>query len=175
MTYSELYKIIREDLRYHGGKSFLKKCLILFFNMPFRLVLNYRLGYFMAKRRNAILNILILLLKRSQIRNLNCDISYHASIGRRIKFPHPLSIIIGDNAIIGDDVMIWQEVTLGSHGKKSIKAEYPIIENNVKLFSGCKIIGKITIGNSAVVAANAVVLKDVESFHTVVGIPAKQL
>lgn len=172
MTLKELFKIISEDLNIHSGKSFLKKILIIVFNMPFRLVLNYRLGYFLATKRNALNNIIILILKKRQIKYTNCDISYHAKIGRRIKFPHPLSIVIGDKSIIGNDVMIWQEVTLGSHGKNNSSAKYPIIGNNVKLFSGCKIIGGVKVNDNVTVGANAVVLKDVPSDHYTVGIPA---
>lgn len=174
MNFKKVISIIIEDLEFHAGKSWFRKVLVFFFNMPFRLVLNYRLGNFFLKRRNPIFHFFILLLKKSQILKRNCDISYNANIGRRVKFPHPLSIVIGERVTIGDDVMIWHEVTLGSHGKSDLKTNYPIIGNNVKFYTGCKILGGIKIGDFVKVGANAVVLNDVKNGKVVVGIPASE-
>jgi len=103
----------------------------------------------------------------------NCDISYNATIGKNLRLPHPIGIVIGDGVIIKDNVMVFQQVTFGSHGKKNQSLSYPIVENNVKIFAGAKIIGGITIGENAIIGANAVVNIDVPANTKAVGIPCR--
>jgi serine O-acetyltransferase len=105
----------------------------------------------------------------------SCDISYNAKIGTGVIFGHPLGIVIGNNAIIEDNVRIWQNVTLGSHGKDNYDKNYPTIKQGAKIFAGAIIIGNVTVGKNAVVAANAVVNIDVPDDSIAVGIPCKIL
>lgn len=58
-----------------------------------------------------------------------------------MKLPHPIGIVIGDGVIIKDNVMVFQQVTFGSHGRKEKEMRYPIIESGVKIYAGAKIIG----------------------------------
>tara|TARA_B100000780_G_C21110587_1_gene448786 strand:+ start:1555 stop:2094 length:540 start_codon:yes stop_codon:yes gene_type:complete len=171
LNLAEFFKIVNADLKNHGASSFLKVVLCLLFNMSFRLVLNYRIGYFLAQnRRIKVLNILILYLRKRQVKLFSSDISYNASIGKNIKFPHPISIVIGENSLIGNNVMIWQGVTLGSHGKKKNEnKEYPTINDNVRLYTGCVLIGGITVGENSIIGANTLLNNSVESNSTVVG------
>jgi serine O-acetyltransferase len=172
LTVKEFYLILQSDLRGHGISGVRRVILGFFFNMSLRLVLNYRLGAFLAARRNNIASIIILYLKKRQIKNYGCDISYHATIGLNIRFPHPLNIVIGDKVIIEDNNMIWQGVTIGSHGKKGEIMEYPRIKNRVKIYAGAKVLGGITIGDDAIVGANAVVLKNVPNKAIAMGVPS---
>jgi serine O-acetyltransferase len=103
----------------------------------------------------------------------SCDISYDIIIGKRVVFGHPVGIVIGNKTIIEDDVRIWQNVTLGSHGKQGEVKKYPIIKRRAKLYAGCKIIGGVTVGENAVVGANSVVNIDVPANSVAVGIPCK--
>lgn len=90
------------------------------------------------------------------------------SIGKNLKMPHPQNIVIGSGCIIGENVTIYHDVTLGqNHG------EYPVIGNDVVIYAGAKIIGAIKIGNGAIVGCNAVVNKDVPANAIVGGVPAK--
>ncbi|WP_133063441.1 hypothetical protein [Flavobacterium aurantiibacter] len=114
-----LFSIIQSDLKHYRATGFTKFLLVVIFNQSFRLLLNYRLGNYLAQRRNFIYNLLILFLKRRQIRRYSCDIAYSAKIGKNISFPHPIGIVIGTNTEIGDYVMIWQHVTFGSKGAES--------------------------------------------------------
>lgn len=173
MNFRELLLIIIEDLKNHGSKSFIRIFITYFFNVSFRLLLNYRIGNYLVRRRNPFINMVILHLKKKQLVKYNCDISYNSRIGRNVHFPHPLSIIIGEESIVGNHVMIWQEVTLGSHGKQGEGKSYPVICDNVKLFSGCKIIGSVKVNKNSIVGANAVVINDVPTNHIAVGIPSK--
>lgn len=95
-----------------------------------------------------------------------------ATIGRRVCIDHGNGIVIGETTEIGDDVMIYQGVTLGGTGK-DVGKRHPTIESGVMIGSGAKVLGPITIGRNAKVAAGAVVVKDVEPNCTVVGVPGE--
>lgn len=94
-----------------------------------------------------------------------------ATIGRRVVIDHGMGVVIGETAIIGDDVLIYHGVTLG--GKENTTAKrHPTVGNNVLLGAGSKIIGDIEIGNGAQVGANAVVTKSVPTGAVIVGAKA---
>ncbi len=93
-----------------------------------------------------------------------------AKIGKRVCIDHGHGIVIGETTEIGDDVMIYQGVTLGGTGK-DLGKRHPTIENGVMIGAGAKVLGPITVGKNAKVAAGAVVVKDVEPNCTVVGVP----
>jgi len=93
-----------------------------------------------------------------------------ASIGRNFFIDHGVGVVIGETAVIGDNVTIFHGVTLGGTGKDKGK-RHPTIGNNVFIGSGAKILGNINIGNNVKIGANAVILKDIEDNSTVVGVP----
>jgi serine O-acetyltransferase len=95
-----------------------------------------------------------------------------ARIGRRFFIDHGMGIIIGETTVIGDDVLLYQGVTLGGTGKESGK-RHPTLEDRVVVGAGAKVLGNITIHSDTRIGANSVVLHDVPSHSTVVGIPGK--
>ncbi len=95
-----------------------------------------------------------------------------AKIGRRLFIDHGMGVVIGETCEIGDDVTIYQGVTLGGTGKEKGK-RHPTIKNNVLVSAGAKVLGSITIGENSKIGAGSVVLKDVPPNATVVGIPGK--
>lgn len=95
-----------------------------------------------------------------------------AKIGRRVCIDHGHGIVIGETTEVGDDVMIYQGVTLGGTGKE-VGKRHPTIENGVMIGAGAKVLGPIMIGRNSKVAAGAVVVRDVEPNCTVVGIPGE--
>ena len=95
-----------------------------------------------------------------------------AKIGRRVCIDHGHGIVIGETTEVGDDVMIYQGVTLGGTGKE-VGKRHPTIENGVMIGAGAKVLGPITIGRNSKIAAGAVVVRDVEPNCTVVGIPGE--
>ena len=95
-----------------------------------------------------------------------------ARIGRRCFIDHGEGIVIGETTIVGDDVLIYQQVTLGGTGKESGK-RHPTIGNNVILGAGAKVLGNITIGDFVRVGAGSVVIEDVPENSTVVGVPGR--
>lgn len=95
-----------------------------------------------------------------------------AEIGRRFFIDHGEGVVIGETTIIGDDVLIYQQVTLGGTGKESGK-RHPTLGNNVIVGAGAKVLGNITIGNNVRIGAGSVVVEDVPEHSTVVGIPGR--
>ena len=107
------------------------------------------------------------------------EIHPNAKIGKNLFIDHGMGVVIGETSEIGDNVTIYHAVTLGG-SSPSIDSErqrhekrHPTIGNDVVVGSGAQIIGPIKIGNGARIAANAVVVKDVDDNATMVGIPAK--
>lgn len=105
-------------------------------------------------------------------RKTGIEIHPGATIGRRLVIDHGTGIVIGETAEIGDDVLIYQGVTLGGTGK-DVGKRHPTIGNNVMISAGAKVLGPFKIGDNSRVAAGAVVLEEVPPNSTVVGIPAK--
>lgn len=95
-----------------------------------------------------------------------------AKIGKGLFIDHGMGVVIGETAEIGDNVTIYHGVTLGGTGKEKGK-RHPTVGDNVIIGSGAKVLGPIYIGNNVKIGANAVVLKDVPSYATAVGIPAR--
>lgn len=97
-----------------------------------------------------------------------------ATIGKNLFIDHGVGIVIGETAVIGDNVTIYQGVTLGTTGKV-IENRHPIVGDNVIIGAGAIILGPLKIGNNAKIGAGAVVLGDVEENSTVVGVKAKKV
>jgi serine O-acetyltransferase len=95
-----------------------------------------------------------------------------ATIGRRLVIDHGMGIVIGETAELGDDVLLYQGVTLGGTGKDKGK-RHPTVGNNVMVGTGSKVLGPFKVGDNARIAANAVVLKEVPPNATAVGVPAR--
>ncbi|CAK4823660.1 unnamed protein product [Aphanomyces euteiches] len=84
-----------------------------------------------------------------------------------------MGVVIGETCVIGDDVLLYQGVTLGGTGKEKGEKRHPTIGNNVVISAGAKVVGSFTIGDNSRIGANSVVLTEVPSNSTVVGIPGK--
>jgi len=95
-----------------------------------------------------------------------------AKIGKEFFIDHGMGVVIGETAIIGDNVLLYQGVTLGGAGLEKGK-RHPTIGNNVVVGTGAKVLGNITIGDNSYIGANAVVIRDVPSNSTVVGVPGR--
>ncbi|OZU87295.1 serine O-acetyltransferase [Virgibacillus indicus] len=110
----------------------------------------------------------------SQISRFFTGIEIHpgAKIGRRFFIDHGMGVVIGETCEIGDNVTVFQGVTLGGTGKEKGK-RHPTIEDNALISTGAKVLGSITVGESAKVGGGSVVLKDVPAHATVVGIPGR--
>ena len=96
----------------------------------------------------------------------NCEISHSAKIDKSVKFVHPIAIVIGSEAIIEKDCMIYQCVTIGSTVDNK---RMPHIQESTIIYAGAKLIGDISIGENCIIGANAVVTKSVPNNSVVVG------
>lgn len=108
----------------------------------------------------------------SQIARFLTGIEIHpgAKIARRLFIDHGVGVVIGETAVVGDDVTLYQGVTLGGTGKELGK-RHPTIEDNVVVGGGAKILGNITVGKNCRIGAGSVVLRNVPEDSTVVGVP----
>ena len=166
-----LFRDIKEDfLNVKRNDPALHSTFELFFNYPglwaivFYRVANslYRRGFrFIPRFISAIGQFLT-----------TVDIHPAATIGNRVFIDHGVGVVIGETAIVEDDVLIYQQVTLGgvslSEGKR-----HPTVKKNSIIGAGAKVLGNITIGEHSRIGANSVVLKDVPPHSTAVGIPAR--
>ena len=94
-----------------------------------------------------------------------------ARIGRRFFIDHGMGVVVGETSEVGDDVMLYHGVTLGGRSMERVK-RHPTVGDGVTIGAGARVLGPITLGEGAQVGANAVVVKDVPSRATAVGIPA---
>ena len=167
----KLFAIIKEDFEsvYNNDPAIHSK-LELIFNYPgIWAIVNYRVAnkfYYNGWKLSARF-----LMGISQFLT-SIDIHPACKIGRRVFIDHGFGVVIGETAEIGDDVLIYQGVTLGgvtlNKGKR-----HPTICNGVVIGAGAKILGNIKIGEQTKIGANSVVVREVPAYSTAVGIPAK--
>jgi len=129
----------------------------------------YRIAHFLWNKGFRLLARILSTLSRFLT---GIEIHPAAKIGRRLFIDHGSGVVIGETCEIGDDVMIFQGVTLGGTGKETGK-RHPTIGNHVLLASGAKVLGSMKIGDFSKIGAGSVVLKEVPPHSTVVGIPGR--
>jgi len=129
----------------------------------------HRIAHFLYEKRFFVLARII-----SQIARFFTGIEIHpgAKIGEGLFIDHGMGVVIGETTEIGDNVTLYQGVTLGGTGKEKGK-RHPTIGNNVVISAGAKVLGSITVGDGAKIGAGAVVLKPVPPYSTVVGVPGR--
>jgi serine O-acetyltransferase len=155
--------IFRED---PAAKSVVE---ILFCYPGFHAILFHRLAHKLYKAGFTTTARIISQISRSLT---GIEIHPGAQIGRRFFIDHGMGVVIGETAIIGDDCLLYQGVTLGGTGKERGK-RHPTLGNHVVVGSGAKVLGNITIGNHVRIGAGSVVLKSVPDHSTVVGVPGR--
>lgn len=105
--------------------------------------------------------------------NFGCDIDPNAKIGPGLYIPHPTGIVVGGDTVMGCNVTLLQNVTLGRGGRTG--SGCPILENDIEIYAGAVLIGPIRIGTGARVGANSVVIKDVPPGSVALGFAARLL
>ena len=128
----------------------------------------YKISHYLYLKKHYFLARLI---SEKAKRKTGIEIHPGAKIGKRLFIDHGFGVVIGETAIIGDNVTIYHGVTLGGTGKET-KKRHPTIGNRVLIGAGAKVLGNIMIGDDAKIGANAVDLKSVPSSVTVVGVPS---
>ena len=135
----------------------------------FKALIYYKISHYFYERKHLILARYI---SEKAKRKTGIEIHPGATIGKRLFIDHGTGVVIGETAIVGNDVTLFHGVTLGGTGKEKGK-RHPTIGNNVFIGSGAKVLGNIIIGNNVKIGANAVILTDVPSNVTIVGVPGK--
>ncbi|TYT63680.1 serine O-acetyltransferase [Natrialba swarupiae] len=112
----------------------------------------------------------------SQLVRLLTGVEIHpaATIGRRVTIDHGMGVVIGETAVVGDDVHMYHGVTLGGDTNEPVK-RHPTVEDGVKIGANATLLGDITIGENAAVGAGSVVTGDVDAGTTVAGVPAQPI
>ncbi len=166
-----LLKRITEDLHavFERDPAATSRWEVLLSYSGFHALLAYRLAHWLWKKNIPIIPRLI-----SQLARWLTGIEIHpgAQIGRGFFIDHGMGVVIGETAVIGDFVTLFQGVTLGGTGKDRGK-RHPTLGNHVVVGAGAKVLGDITIGDFVKVGANSVVLRSVPSNSTVIGIPGR--
>jgi serine O-acetyltransferase len=133
----------------------------------FHAILLHRITHFLYKLRIPVIPRLLSFMNRFLT---GIEIHPAAKIGPGFFIDHGMGVVIGETTEIGENVTLYQGVTLGGTGKETGK-RHPTIGNNVVIGAGAKILGNIRIGNNVKIGANSVVIKDVPDDSTVVGVP----
>ena len=174
MTYATtLFGTIKEDFAVILEKDpAINSKIELFFNYPGLIALvHYRIAHFLYNKKIFLLARII-----SQLARFFTGIEIHpgATIGKGLFIDHGMGVVIGETTEIGDDVTLYHGVTLGGTGKDKGK-RHPTVGNKVVIGAGAKVLGPINIGDNSKIGSNSVVLKDVPSGATAVGIPARNI
>lgn len=164
-----MFKFVREQIQtIKKGDPAIKSILEVFLYPSFRAQIYHKMSKFFYNHR---MFFMARLISEFAKRRTGIEIHPGATIGKGLFIDHGTGVVIGETAIIGDNVIMFHGVTLGGTGNEKTKKRHPTIGNNVFIGSGAKVLGNINIGNNVKIGANAVVLKDVEEGRTIVGVP----
>lgn len=159
----EEIRIIRErDPAIHSSME-------VFLYPSFKVMLHYRIAHRLYEKKHYFLARYI---SQRGVRKTGIEIHPGAKIGKGFFIDHGNGVIIGETTIIGDNVTLYQGVTLGGTGKEHGK-RHPTIGNNVMISAGAKVLGSFTIGDNSKIGAGSVVLSEVPPNSTVVGVPGR--
>ena len=166
-----MFKTIREQLDtiFHEDPAAKSVLEIVLCYPGFHAILAHRLAHQLYRARFTLVARVI-----SQFSRFFTGIEIHpgAKIGKRFFIDHGMGVVIGETAEIGDDVLLYQGVTLGGTGKERGK-RHPTVGNDVVVGTGAKVLGNIRIGDGARIGAGSVVVSAVPDHSTVVGVPGR--
>lgn len=165
-----LVKYIKDEMQIIKERDpAIRSSMEVFLYPSFKAILRYRLAHRLYNRKHYFL---ARWLSQRTVRKTGIEIHPGASIGKGLFIDHGHGVVIGETAIIGDNVTLYQGVTLGGTGKEKGK-RHPTIGNNVMISAGAKVLGSFTIGENSKIGAGSVVLSEVPPNSTVVGVPGR--
>lgn len=171
MLFTRAIKQIKEDIKtiYHNDPAADNIVEVLLCYPGLHALVAHRIAHKLKYWKIPVIPRMI-----SYISRIFTGIEIHpaATIGRRFFIDHGMGVVIGATTIVGDDVLIYQGVTLGGTGKEHGK-RHPTIENNVIVGAGAKVLGNLIIGKNARIGAGSVVVDNVPENATVVGVPGR--
>lgn len=141
----------------------------IFLYPSFKAIIRYRIAHRLYLKKHYFL---ARWFSQRTVRKTGIEIHPGATIGKGLFIDHGHGVVIGETAILGDNVTLYQGVTLGGTGKETGK-RHPTIGNNVMVSAGAKILGSFTIGENSKIGAGSVVLSEIPPNSTVVGVPGR--
>lgn len=170
LVYMGLIKYIKEEMNVIMERDpAIKTPLEVFLYPSFKAILRHRIAHKLYLKKHYFLARWI---SQRTARKTGIEIHPGATIGKGLFIDHGIGVVIGETAVIGDNVTMYQGVTLGGTGKEKGK-RHPTIGNNVMISAGAKILGSFTIGDNSKIGAGSVVLSEVPPNSTVVGVPGR--
>jgi serine O-acetyltransferase len=165
-----IIKYIKEEMQIIKERDpAIKSNLEVFLYPSFKAIIRFRIAHYLYKKKHYFL---ARWYSQRTVRKTGIEIHPGATIGRGLFIDHGHGVVIGETAIVGDNVTLYQGVTLGGTGKEKGK-RHPTIGNNVMISAGAKILGSFTIGENSKIGAGSVVLSEVPPNSTVVGVPGR--
>lgn len=166
----KIIKYIKEEMEIIKTRDpAIKSNLEVFLYPSFKVIIRYRIAHYFYKKKHYLIARYI---SEKAKRKTGIEIHPGAEIGKGLFIDHGTGVVIGETAKIGDNVTIYQGVTLGGTGKEKGK-RHPTIEDNVMISTGAKVLGSFVVGENSKIGAGSVVLKEVPKNSTVVGVPGK--
>ncbi len=173
MKFRELRRIVKSDFHFAMGssKGIKNGILMIFFNPKFQLIFNYRVSVYLEESSFGFLNIFT---KYINLIVFSSEISPRAVIGEKFNVAHTIGLVIGQHVVIGDNVLLYQNVTIGAKNRR--EEEYPILNNGVVVFANSTIVGGIEISENITIGANSLVIHNCTNIGSIyAGVPAKQV
>lgn len=165
-----IFKYIKEEMQIIKERDpAIKSCMEVFLYPSFRAVIRYRIAHKLYEKK---CYFLARWYSQRTVRKTGIEIHPGATIGKGLFIDHGYGVVIGETAIIGDNVTLYQGVTLGGTGKEKGK-RHPTLGDNVMVSAGAKILGSFTVGENSKIGAGSVVLSEVPPNSTVVGVPGR--
>jgi serine O-acetyltransferase len=165
-----MIKYIKEEMQIIKDRDpAIKTPLEVFLYPSFKAIIRYRIAHWLFVRKHYFL---ARWYSQRTVRKTGIEIHPGATIGKGLFIDHGHGVVIGETAIVGDNVTMYQGVTLGGTGKEHGK-RHPTIGNNVMISAGAKILGSFTIGDNSKIGAGSVVLQEIPANSTVVGVPGR--
>ena len=166
----KLLNYIREELQVIKERDpAIKSNLEVFLYPSFKVILSYRVAHKLYMKKHYFLARWV---SQRAARKTGIEIHPGAKIGKGLFIDHGTGVIIGETTVIGNNVTLYQGVTLGGTGKEKGK-RHPTLKDNVMVSAGAKVLGSFTIGENSKIGAGSVVLKEVPPNCTVVGVPGR--
>lgn len=165
-----LIKFVKEEIEIIKERDpAIKSSAEVFLYPSFRAILGYRISHRLYKKKHYFL---ARWYSQRTARKTGIEIHPGAEIGKGLFIDHGHGVIIGETSIVGDNVTLYQGVTLGGTGKEKGK-RHPTIGDNVMISAGAKVLGSFTVGENSKIGAGSVVLSPVPPDSTVVGVPGR--
>ncbi len=171
VTFRSTCEAIRADLARHRVCGLMATFKALLFNLPFQVVLSYRMHRFLSHRSFLRFSLLQILISRWQVTSGNCQLSPKADIGGGLLLPHPLGVVVGIGCRIGRGVTLYQGVTLGADGGGA----YPELGDEVTIYAQSCVVGHVHLGSQSVLGACSFLNQDLPPGSVAAGVPARLL